>query len=87
MISVLGIGLLPITAANESLKVSGAIKAAFGLRADFFATFFAAFLGAAFFATFFEAAFFTGFFAIANLVLISAKYVEKSEFPEFSREK
>src|SRR3954463_15730571 len=61
MISVLGKGLLPITSWRAGLAVSGAMKAAFGLRADFFLG--AAFLGAAFFAAdFLGAAFFAAAF-------------------------
>src|SRR5688572_27954165 len=56
--SVRGTALLPITPANVELGVNAFMKAAFGLRADFFLG--AAFLGAAFFA-FLGAAFFTAF--------------------------
>ena len=65
MISVLGMGLLPITSASAGLAVRGAIKAAFGLRADFFFAFLGAafFFGAAFLAAFFLAGdFFAAFF-------------------------
>src|SRR5688572_11063954 len=58
--SVRGTALLPITPANVELGVNAFMKAAFGLRADFF--FGAAFLGAAFCTAFFGAAFFTAFF-------------------------
>jgi len=75
MICVLGVGLLPITAARLALGVNAAMNAALGLRADFFlATFLAAFLTtffAAFLATFlaaFLATFLLVFFAIAQVV-------------------
>src|SRR5438270_12318571 len=64
-ISVLGIGLLPITSASAGLGVKGAMKAAFAFLGAFLA---AAFLGAAFFgaaflaAAFLGAAFFAAFF-------------------------
>src|SRR5688500_16799432 len=55
--SVRGIGFDPTTSASDALGVTGAMNAAFGLRADFFAPvfFFAVVLRAVFFALFFAA--------------------------------
>jgi hypothetical protein len=63
-------GLFPITSANDALGVSGAMKAALGLRADFLE---ADFLGADFLAAFFGAdflaAFFAAFFAVFAIMI------------------
>jgi hypothetical protein len=58
--------LLPTTDASVSSGCSGAMKAALGLRVDFFAAdFFVAVLGAAFTAAFFAGAFFAAVFFVA----------------------
>ena len=90
--SVRGTGLLPITSAKAALGVIAFIKAAEGLRADFFFAGLAAFLGAAFFgaaffaaglAAFFGAAFFTAFFGAAFLAAGLAAFFGAAFFAAF----